>query len=272
MIKPDTCFVIQPFDDDDYDRRYDEVLVPAIRAAGLEPYRVDRNPAADVPADEIEKGIRMARVCLADVSDNNPNVWYEVGYAFASHKRVCLIASKRSGSRPFDIRNRAVVEYEVQGDQDLRARISERLRAILEDDSITRCEGEAATLRSLRVDGRIEKSSYSGTYRLTNLEIHRPGGDGLAIISDINMQIGETVSSGWFRARGIEQNGYGYLQYVVTDPEQRQELKGVLVLHLATLGDMTGYWLAASQIEPGTIALGHARLKRVSASWPAERV
>ena len=32
-----TCFVIQPFDKGPFDKRYDDVLDPAIRAALLEP-------------------------------------------------------------------------------------------------------------------------------------------------------------------------------------------------------------------------------------------
>lgn len=35
------CFVIQPFDDGKFDKRYRETFVPAIRNANLEPYRVD---------------------------------------------------------------------------------------------------------------------------------------------------------------------------------------------------------------------------------------
>ncbi len=35
----DTCFVIQPFDRDKFDKRFDDVFEPAIRSAGLEPYR-----------------------------------------------------------------------------------------------------------------------------------------------------------------------------------------------------------------------------------------
>ena len=37
------CFVIQPFDQGPFDKRYDDVFAPAICDAGLEPYRVDRN-------------------------------------------------------------------------------------------------------------------------------------------------------------------------------------------------------------------------------------
>lgn len=38
-----TCFVMQPFAGDVYDKRYETVFAPGIRDPGLEPYRVDRD-------------------------------------------------------------------------------------------------------------------------------------------------------------------------------------------------------------------------------------
>src|SRR6266516_2438183 len=67
-----TCFVIQPFDGSKYDKRFEDVYAPAISAAGLDPYRVDKDPGVDVPIDAIEEGIRVAAVCLADITTDIP--------------------------------------------------------------------------------------------------------------------------------------------------------------------------------------------------------
>jgi hypothetical protein len=67
-----TCFVIQPFDAGKFDKRFDDVFAPAIKAAGLEPYRVDRDPKVDVPIDAIEEGIRAAALCLAYHTGQKP--------------------------------------------------------------------------------------------------------------------------------------------------------------------------------------------------------
>lgn len=88
------CFVIQPFDAGKFDNRFDDVYKPAIEAAGLEEYRVDRDPAVDVPIEAIEQGIRNATVCLADITTDNPNVWYELGFALAAGKPVVMVCSK----------------------------------------------------------------------------------------------------------------------------------------------------------------------------------
>jgi hypothetical protein len=88
------CFVIQPFDGAGFDDRYDDVLAPAIRAASLEPNRVDRDPRTTVVIDDIHAGIQDSVMCLADITLDNPNVWYELGYALASDKDVVLICLK----------------------------------------------------------------------------------------------------------------------------------------------------------------------------------
>jgi hypothetical protein len=127
-------FVIQPFDAGPYDKRYIDVFEPAILAAGLEPYRVDRDPAVSVPIDEIENGIRAADICFAEISTNNPNVWFELGYAIASGKEVVLVCSEqRTEKFPFDIQHRNIIRYRTESTSDfvrLGSEVAERLRAL----------------------------------------------------------------------------------------------------------------------------------------------
>lgn len=133
-----TCFVIQPFDKGPFDKRYKEVIKPAIEAAGLEPYRVDEDPAVNIPIEDIERGIREAEVCIAEITTDNPNVWFELGFAIASQKEVVLICSaKRQEKFPFDIQHRKVILFKqdsTQDFEDLQNNITERIRAILKKD------------------------------------------------------------------------------------------------------------------------------------------
>lgn len=131
------CFVIQPFDSGKFDKRYDQVFKPAIVAAGLEPYRVDQDPHVHIPIEAIEKGIRNASICLADITTDNPNVWYELGYAIAAETIVVMVCStEREGKRfPFDIQHRTIIEYKVDAPDDfdkLRTAITARIKASLE--------------------------------------------------------------------------------------------------------------------------------------------
>ena len=129
------CFVMQPFDGGPFDSRYEEVIAPAITDAGLEPYRVDRDPSVTIPIDEIEAGRRNADVCLAEISLDKPNVWYELGFAIAAQKEVVLICIEdRRTSFPFDVQHRAIIRYRTESPGDfekVKEKVTTRLKAIL---------------------------------------------------------------------------------------------------------------------------------------------
>lgn len=134
-----TCFVIQPFDKGKFDKRYDDVYETAIRAAGFDPYRVDRDHGVTVPIESIESGIRKAEVCFADITENNPNVWYELGFAFAARRPVVMACSEeRAGGKfPFDIQHRSIVIYKTDSASDftvLSKTLTEKIKAISDRD------------------------------------------------------------------------------------------------------------------------------------------
>ena len=128
-----TCFVIQPFDKK-FVKRYDDVYKPALTDAGLEPYRVDQDPSTEKLIDSIEEQIASATICLADITTDNPNVWYELGYAFAVGRSVIMVCSnERDGKYPFDIQHRTVIQYASESRSDfdkLRDDISTRAKAL----------------------------------------------------------------------------------------------------------------------------------------------
>jgi hypothetical protein len=136
-----TCFVIQPFDSGKFDKRFQDIYKPAIEAAGLEAYRVDQDPGVSVPIESIEKGIRAAAVCLADITADNPNVWYELGYAFAGERPVVMVCSEeRTGKKyPFDIQHRSIIPYSADAPSDfdkLRDNLTARISAIVKQDAV----------------------------------------------------------------------------------------------------------------------------------------
>jgi len=130
-----TCFVMQPFDNGSFDKRYDSIFKPAINAACIEPYRVDHDPSVSLPIQEIESGIRNSTICFADISTDNPNVWFELGFALAIPKEVVIICSdERKTKYPFDVQHRTITKYATGSPQDfneLEKKITERIIAIL---------------------------------------------------------------------------------------------------------------------------------------------
>lgn len=150
----DRCFVIQPFDGGMFDARYEDVIAPAITAAGLEPYRVDRDPKVSIPIQDIETGIRNARLCLAEITLDNPNVWFELGFAIASYKDVVLVCSDaRTSKFPFDVQHRAIIKYSTGSPRDfdlLKEQITKRIGAILEKEQTLEAAATASKLQKIQ--------------------------------------------------------------------------------------------------------------------------
>lgn len=129
------CFVIQPFDKGRFDKRYEDTFRPAIIAAGLEPYRVDEDPASVVPIEDIEEGIRHSDACFAEITTDNPNVWFELGFAIAANKLVVMACADDRLRFPFDVQHRSIIKYRTESARDfaeLAAQITRRFKAGLE--------------------------------------------------------------------------------------------------------------------------------------------
>lgn len=134
------CFVIQPFNKI-YDDRYRDTYKPAIEASDLHAYRVDEDYSAKIPILTIHQKIQEAKICFADITEDNPNVWYELGYAFAVGKEVVMICNKnRETDFPFDIRHKSIIEYQTNSGKDftdLENNITQKINAFLKDIKTT---------------------------------------------------------------------------------------------------------------------------------------
>jgi hypothetical protein len=118
--KMETCFVIQPFDNGKFDKRYDDIFKIAIQEAGYKPERVDRaNYHVDVIIDAIKKGIENAAVCLVEITTDNANVWYEAGFSDAIRKDLVFVCEKKRVI-PFDIGHRKIITYETDSIVDFK--------------------------------------------------------------------------------------------------------------------------------------------------------
>jgi hypothetical protein len=79
-------------------------IKPACEAAGATCGRVDQQIFLRSILDRIYGEIDRATVLVAEMSDHNPNVFYEVGYAHGLGKPVILV-TKSADDIPFDLRH-----------------------------------------------------------------------------------------------------------------------------------------------------------------------
>ncbi len=132
-----TCFVIQVFDGGPYDRRFEETFSPAITSGGAAPIRADRILGSRPIIEKIEGALKEATVAFAEISENNPNVFIELGYALDIGIPLVMVCDKtKRATLPFDIGHRPVIFYktETAGDFDkLKAEIETAIAAALID-------------------------------------------------------------------------------------------------------------------------------------------
>lgn len=127
------CFVIQPYDKGKYDKRYRENIEPAVRRCQLDCYRVDEEPSVEIPFNQIEEKIKESVLCIAEITEDNPNVWFEVGYAYACGKKIILVCSdQRKGDYPFDVRHHKVLRYGTESRTDFERYEKDLEKAIAE--------------------------------------------------------------------------------------------------------------------------------------------
>lgn len=156
------CFVIQPFDKNKYDKRYRDTFSPAIEKCGITAYRVDNDPSVSIPIETIEDKIRNSTFCFAEISTDNPNIWFELGYAIAYGKEIIMVccSEERTTAFPFDVRHRNIINYStasISDYQELSQKIESKIKAILPkvqshpNKSIT-TEDKSDQLTNLEID------------------------------------------------------------------------------------------------------------------------
>jgi tetratricopeptide (TPR) repeat protein len=86
-----------------FDRVFDELLGPALRDAGFDVVRADEEQrAGDIRTDMFQE-LLAADLVLADLTIDNPNVWYELGVRHALRSRGVILVQGPRPTQPFDI-------------------------------------------------------------------------------------------------------------------------------------------------------------------------
>lgn len=98
----------------DFNRVYAELLKPALEDAGCEVFRADEEQrAGDIRSDMFQE-LLVADLVLADLTLDNPNVWYELGVRHALRARGVLLVQGPRPTSPFDIYTDRKLRYTLR--------------------------------------------------------------------------------------------------------------------------------------------------------------
>jgi tetratricopeptide (TPR) repeat protein len=140
------AFVVMPFGKKtaadgtviDFDAVYREFLAPAIVAAGLAPHRADADRRGGSIHADMFQDLLLAEFVVADLTLDNPNVWYEIGVRHALRSGGAVLTYALRDRLPFDIAGQRMQRYTLKEgklDPDLleaeRTTLTEALEATL---------------------------------------------------------------------------------------------------------------------------------------------
>lgn len=156
------AFVLMPFSSEFEDIYKFGIKEPAAEL-GIVAERVDEQIYSEGILERIYRQIDLADIIIADMTGQNPNVFYEVGYAHAKGK-LCIHLTNGSDDIPFDLKHKRHIVYEGSIN-----RLKERLI-----EELTWAKGEVQNIRKSQIkvilksaDGVLEKTKYTATGDVT---------------------------------------------------------------------------------------------------------
>jgi len=108
-IEKDLCFVLMPFRDQ-FEELYKYIIKPTIEQIGMKCLRADEIYDIKPIMINIWENIQKANIIIADLTEKNPNVLYELGLCHATNKNVIIITQSLLDV-PFDLRQWRCIEY-----------------------------------------------------------------------------------------------------------------------------------------------------------------
>lgn len=124
------CLVIMPFHED-FDDVFDAIQssvslsIPDIQ---FRFYRLKEVIHAGKISEDIVNGLKQSALCIADITGDNPNVMWEIGYAMALGKKIIII-SQDINSIPFDLKDHRIIKYEKENLHKLKEEIRKAVSA-----------------------------------------------------------------------------------------------------------------------------------------------
>ena len=135
------AFVVMQIGDPQLDQLYETVIQPVIKSVGLEAKRVDRDNEGGLLKSEVIQFLNNSEIIIADLTNERPNVYLEVGYAMGVDKFRNLILTCRSdhlpgndGWRPegpkihFDLSGYDILLWEPSNPDSLCQKLTDRIR------------------------------------------------------------------------------------------------------------------------------------------------
>jgi nucleoside 2-deoxyribosyltransferase len=118
------AFVLMPFNET-FNDIYKLGIKEISSQLSIRAERVDEQVFKEGILERIYRQIEAADIIIADMTGQNPNVFYEVGYAHAKNK-LCVLVTSDANDIPFDLKHHRHIIY-GQSIEKLREKLRKEL-------------------------------------------------------------------------------------------------------------------------------------------------
>lgn len=135
------CFIVSPIGEEgteirsNADKLFKHVICPVCENCGFKAERVDQINSSDSITQTIIDKIQSSDLVIADITDHNPNVFYEMGYRKCTNKPI--IHLRRKGEAlPFDVNTIRTFEYDLtdlDNVEELKKRLEQTIKTFTFD-------------------------------------------------------------------------------------------------------------------------------------------
>ncbi len=149
-----TCFIVCPIGNDGSDTRkrsdtlLNYVLKPVCNECGFDAIRVDELNTGSSISQTIIDHLKTADLVIADLTDHNPNAFYELGYRTALGKPTIQIKAKGE-SIPFDVTTIQTFDYnlnDIPDTENFKNRIKQTIQSYDFDTSVDSANTDTSAL------------------------------------------------------------------------------------------------------------------------------
>ncbi|MDO8894166.1 hypothetical protein [Nitrosomonas sp.] len=125
------CFVVMQFTEE-YNILFKEVIKPTCEIYGYKVVRADDFYTSGLIIDDITRSIKECNLVIADITPDNLNVFYEVGYSHGIGKPTILLSDRKREKLPFDLSPFRTLFYDntIGGKSIVEERLRKHLAAI----------------------------------------------------------------------------------------------------------------------------------------------
>src|SRR4051794_16960919 len=184
----------------DFDAVYEELIRPAVMAAGLEPLRADEEMSGGIIHKPMFERLILCEYAVADLTTANANVFYELGVRHAVRPwSTALLFAQASGQLPFDVAPLRAIPYSLDAEGKpadvggAKATLAERLKdaqRAATDSPIFQLVENFPEVDHTKTDVFRDRVEYSARLKA---RLGKARAEGLAAVRAIEAELGDVA-------------------------------------------------------------------------------